>query len=403
MNRKIFTVTQVNRYIKRMLDDDGLLGGLFVEGELSNVKIHSSGHVYFTLKDENAAISAVMFKGNASSLGFEPKNGMKAIILGYVSLYEKTGQYQLYAELMEPAGIGKLQAAFVQLRDRLAGEGLFGAERKKPVSKYIQTVAVITSPTGAALHDIIKTIRAKNTAVKIIIAPALVQGSEASADVARAIREVNEHGLADVIILGRGGGSLEDLWAFNEETTARAIADSAIPIISAVGHETDFTIADFTADMRAPTPTAAAGAAVFDLKFELTNLDRYCNALHRSAQKRFSEANGRYKAAVSRRVIQKPFEPLHQRQIFLSALAFDLYDKTIDRLNKEKINLQNKASVMEKISPYNIWKRGYALIYGGTGSSIKSAAELVIGERARIRFADGYAEAEIIDVTVEIN
>ncbi|MCL2528448.1 MAG: exodeoxyribonuclease VII large subunit, partial [Defluviitaleaceae bacterium] len=238
MNKQVFTISQVNRYVKQMLEADALLSGLYIEGEISNFNAHSSGHMYFTLKDAAAALSSVMFSKSAEKLNFAPKNGQKVIVFGRLSMYEKSGQYQLYAEHMEPAGIGGLQLAFAQLIEKLQAQGLFDEDHKKPIPAYPASVAVITSPTGAAVQDIIRVARERNPAIKLVIVPALVQGQDAAADLARALDDVNTWGMADVIIIGRGGGSIEDLWAFNEEITARAIAASNIPVISAVGHET---------------------------------------------------------------------------------------------------------------------------------------------------------------------
>ena len=250
---KIFTVGQINRYIRNLLENDFILSSLLVKGEISNFKAHSSGHLYFTLKDASGALSCVMFRQDAAGLPFEPENGMQVVVYGHVSLYEKTGQYQLYAEFLEPLGIGTLQVAFEQLKEKLAAEGLFDGDFKREIPKNPSCIAVITSPTGAAVRDIMQIVKRRDPNVKVAIFPTLVQGEQAAVDIVHSLKLVNEWGKADVIILGRGGGSMEDLWCFNDENVARAVFASEIPVISAVGHETDFTITDFVADMRAYT------------------------------------------------------------------------------------------------------------------------------------------------------
>ncbi|MCL2223805.1 MAG: exodeoxyribonuclease VII large subunit [Defluviitaleaceae bacterium] len=369
--RTVFTVAQVNKYVKKTLEADALLAGLFVEGELSNFNAHSSGHLYFTLKDAGAAISGVMFKGSAMDLAFVPRSGMKVVVFGRLSLYEKTGQYQLYVEYMEPAGVGGLQLAFAQLKEKLEAEGLFSQERKRALPPFVNTVAIITSPTGAAVRDIIRIIRERNRAVKIILAPAIVQGENAAADLVRAIREVNEFGGADVIILGRGGGSVEDLWAFNEEILARAVADSAIPIISAVGHETDFTISDFVADLRAPTPTAAAQTAVYDQH-------QLCEYL--------SEMQAELSQALSDKILQ--------RRVGLKTLLASLSRAANTRLLHERQTLSHMETLLEKTSPFTIFKRGYALTQH-ENTPITSVKTLHTGQNIKITYADGQAFATI--------
>ena len=378
MARQVFTVSQVNRYVKRVLEADALLAGVFIEGELSNFQAHSSGHLYFTLKDAGAAISGVMFKSHTANLTFDPQNGMKVIAFGQLSLYEKTGQYQIYVEVFEPTGIGGLQLAFRQLSEKLQKEGLFDDKRKRQIPEFANTVAVITSPTGAAVHDIIRTIRGRNPAVKIVVVPAKVQGDGAVTDLTQAIKDVNAWGAADVIILGRGGGSIEDLWAFNEEMLARAIAASKIPIISAVGHETDFTISDFVADMRAATPTAAAVAAVYDH----SQIAAYLASLQ-------SALNTAISLSINDRANDVKF------------WLGQLNRQAKDRLAREWQNLAHHETLLEKVSPYAAFKRGYALVRGPEGALITSAKELEQGQRLKLSWADGSAVATIEDVQCE--
>lgn len=372
--RTVFTVTQVNHYVKKVLESDALLAGLFVEGELSNFNSHSSGHMYFTLKDSSAAINGVMFKSHAEELKFTPKSGMKVIAFGGLSLYEKTGQYQFYVEYLEPAGIGSLQLAFAQLKEKLEAEGLFAHSRKRAIARFANTVAVITSPTGAAVQDIIRIIRERNSAVKIIISPAIVQGENAAKDLVRALREVNEHGMADVIILGRGGGSVEDLWAFNEEILVRAVAVSEIPVISAVGHETDFTITDFVADMRAPTPTAAAQMAVYDRRQVLEQIHEKERALSQGIIKSVRNKH----AAVKTHLTQ----------------ASHAINK---RFAREWQSLSYMEELLEKVSPYTIFKRGFALTQS-ENLPITGVKDLSLGQNIEITWADGKAYALVKEI-----
>ncbi|MDR1664707.1 MAG: exodeoxyribonuclease VII large subunit [Clostridiales bacterium] len=323
------------------------------------------------------------------------------MVFGYVSLDEKTGQYQFYAELMEPSGVGQMQAEFVEVRDRLQAEGLFDDRRKKPIPATASCVAVITSPTGAAVHDIIKTMRSRNPAARIVIAPALVQGEEAARDIVRAVREVNEWGGADVIILGRGGGSAEDLWVFNKEEVARAIAESKIPVISAVGHETDFTIADFAADLRAATPTAAAVIAAYDYYATLARVKSLTDLLHKSVEKAVGDQKTALSAVLKNRFFRKPLDMIYERQTHLEGLIKELSRLLCGRLSKEHSRLERDTALLHKVSPEAIWKRGFAVVRGESGGVVTSASALGTGEKARLQFSDGQAVAVIGEVTLK--
>ena len=375
--RQVFTITQVNRYVKQMLDADALLAGLFIEGEISNFHAHSSGHLYFTLKDASAALSSVMFAGAAENLNFVPKNGQKVIAYGHLSLYEKSGQYQLYVEFMEPAGIGGLQLAFARLVEKLQAEGLFEEARKRPIPAYPSCVAVITSPTGAAVQDIIKVVKMRNSAIRLVIAPAQVQGQEVGADLARALADVNAWGQADVIIIGRGGGSAEDLWAFNEEITARAVAASRIPVISAIGHETDITITDFVADRRAPTPTAAAQMVAYDHAQAAAYLQDTYDGLNRAI-----------------------YNGITNRQAEAKVMLTQLIKQAAHRLSQERQNLTHGAALLEKVSPYAAFKRGFALIQDEAGQGVTSPKSLSTGAKLTLNWADGQATARVIDTKI---
>ena len=374
--RQVFSVTQVNRYVKQLMENDALLAGVFIEGELSNFNAHSSGHLYFTLKDADAAISGVMFRSHASTLAFSPKSGMKVVAFGRLSLYDKTGQYQVYVEYLEPAGIGGLQLAFQQLSEKLEKEGLFAAYKKRAMPAFAQCVAVITSPTGAAVQDIIRIIRERNPATKVVVIPALVQGAGAAEDLVRALDMVNRWGEADVVIIGRGGGSIEDLWAFNEEILARAISASTIPVISAVGHETDFTISDFVADLRAPTPTAAAQLAVFDYH----QVSSYVN-----------DVRGLLCKHIRTHLCEK-YELVKRLFIQLNRTAKQ-------RMAYEWQNLAHLETLLEKVSPYAAFQRGYALVRRES-HLVTSAKDISEGQIISLNWADGYAVAEIKTSTI---
>ena len=351
---KFLTVAQVNRYIKGLLEDDALLCELYVEGELSNFKHHSSGHMYFTLKDASASINCVMFASYVAGLKFEPKNGTKVIVTGNISLYEKTGQYQLYVVSVRPMGEGDLATAFVRLSESLKAQGLFDPENKKPIPDYVGCVALITSPTGAAVSDMIKVMHKRNPGVRIVVVPTLVQGENAAPDIVRSIQVANESSGADVLIVGRGGGSMEDLWAFNEEIVARAIAESGIPVISAVGHEVDFTISDFVADYRAPTPSAAAVAAVADV----TEQFRWAETL--------------------------------RKRIDLAM---------VQSVSTARMRLRTASGLLEKLSPYALWERGYAVVFTEDGERVRSVEGLSPGEDVSIYMQDGEAIAKVVSVS----
>ena len=374
--RHVLTITQVNRYVKQLLDADALLFGLYIEGEISNYRPHASGHMYFTLKDQAASLNSVMFASSADNLAFNPKNGQKVIVFGRLSLYEKTGQYQLYIEHMEPAGIGGLQLAFQQLVEKLQKEGLFDDANKKAIPLHPACVAVITSPSGAAVQDIIRVAQERNPAIKLVIAPAQVQGQDASKDIARAIKDVNSWGKADVIILGRGGGSIEDLWAFNEEATARAIAASRIPVVSAVGHETDITVADFVADKRAPTPTAAAQMVAYDHAHAVAYLVGTYNGLSSAIKDDIARRHNNAKSLLSMLVKQATY-----------------------RLEAEQNQLSHNIALLDKVSVYTVFKRGFALVSDEAGAVVNSVKSIDMGKTLIIQWADGKALVKVIDVT----
>lgn len=394
--RRVYSVSQVNRYIKRLIENDIFLEDLYIEAEISNFKNHTSGHLFFTLKDSIAAVNAVMYRSNAENLKFVPENGMSVVVRGYLSLYEKTGQYQFYAKTMEPAGRGALFIAFEKLKERLERAGLFDEKHKKPIPPMPKTVAVVTSPTGAAVRDIIRIAGRRNPGVRIAVFPALVQGGNSAQDIARAIREVNAWGEADVLIVGRGGGSIEDLWSFNEEIVARAIFESKVPVISAVGHETDFTISDFIADLRASTPSAAAEIAVPNADDINTRVGELYNRLEKCMTGKISSYSARYNMASGSYILKNFYDKILNDQIYNQQLYKNLNSVMENMLSKNKLVLSARAEKIENISPLNILKKGYSIVYKD-GKAVKSADAVKSGDFVSIRLYEGELKAEIIE------
>lgn len=387
MEDKIYTATvsQVNRFIKQMMDKTSILRNIWVKGEISNFKLHYSGHMYLTLKDDGGVLKSVMFKSNASHLRFAPENGMKVLARGRISVYERDGAYQLYIEEMQPDGIGALHIAYEQLKAKLAEEGLFDSEFKKPIPKFPETVGVITATTGAAVRDIINVLGRRYPYAKILIYPSLVQGEGAAQQVAQAIAYFNQKRLADVLIVGRGGGSIEDLWAFNEEVTARAIFASKIPVISAVGHETDFTIADFVADLRAPTPSAAAELAVPSAE-EL--MQRFA-----SIQARIVLDMGNILASCRADLRNlKPKNPQGQMddaRIMMDQLVRQMVKNTAWLHSQKREKLRTLCGKLDAMSPLGVLKRGYGIAKKEDGSVAKSVEDLPAGECFELVLSDG--------------
>lgn len=392
---KIFTVGQINRYIRNLLENDFILSSLLVKGEISNFKAHSSGHLYFTLKDASGALSCVMFRQDAAGLPFEPENGMQVVVYGHVSLYEKTGQYQLYAEFLEPLGIGALQVAFEQLKEKLAAEGLFDGDFKREIPKNPSCIAVITSPTGAAVRDILQIVKRRDPNVKVAIFPTLVQGEQAAADIVRSLKLVNEWGKADVIILGRGGGSMEDLWCFNDENVARAVFASEIPVISAVGHETDFTITDFVADMRAPTPSAAAELATTPLTERREAFHRLELRLERDVSALLTSCRRRLDLLKSRPVMERPLERIYRTMIDMEETQQRLDKEMTNRLMQRAERWQYLTNRLEAASPLAVMSRGYVMAVASSGKLLTSVKQAEVGDRVTLHLQDGKIETNI--------
>ena len=389
------TVTEVNEYIKMLLDGNALLMDVMVKGEISNFTNHRTGHFYFSLKDEGGLIRAVMFRMSAQRLNFLPENGMKVILRGRISSFVRDGQYQIYVNDIQPDGVGALYVAYEQLKRRLEAEGLFDQSRKKPIPRLPRRVGIVTSPTGAAVRDMINIFGRRFPYTELVLYPALVQGVGAAADVAKGIRYFNETNSVDVIVVGRGGGSMEDLWAFNDESLARTIAASRIPVISAVGHETDFTIADFAADLRAPTPSATAELAVpetEDIKRRLENI----NTRNRNnIQSRIDLYRSRLDRIMKIGVISSPERLFDARRMNLLYCSEKMQRFCGDALGKEKIRLAKTASKLEALNPLGIISRGYSAVTDTDGRVIRGVGELQSGDRIRVRFGDGEALAAV--------
>lgn len=393
---KVFTVGQINRYIKNLLENDFILNSLLVQGEISNFKAHSSGHWYFTLKDATGALSCMIFRQDAEEIPFLPENGMQVILYGRVSLYERTGQYQLYGEFMEPVGMGALQMAFEQMKERLAAEGLFDADFKREMPAHAKCIAVVTSPVGAAVRDVIQIVKRRDPRVKIAVFPTLVQGEKAAEDIVCSLRLANEWGGADVIILGRGGGSMEDLWPFNEEKVARAIFASEIPVISAVGHETDFTITDFVSDLRAPTPSAAAElATAIPLESRIAMLEGMQERLWRDVSAAMVSSRRRLEFLKERPVLKRPLEKLHQLRADVEGQSQAMQRETMRRLEKNAGRLAAAQARLESVSPFSVMKRGYAMILNEAGQPLTAAADAREGQKLQIEMRDGRLYAAV--------
>lgn len=400
MSTKPLSVTELSAYIKSLLDSDGVLSQLCVCGELSNYKVHSSGHHYFTLKDDGAVINAVMFRSDASRLRFRPEGGMKVILYGRVSSFPKSGQYQIYVSQMQPDGVGALYVAFEQLKNQLMKEGLFAKELKKPLPRYPRRVALVTSPTGAAVRDMIRILNRRFPACEVLVCPVRVQGEGAAQEIAAMLGYVDSHRLADVIITGRGGGSIEDLWAFNEEVVARAIFACKTPVISAVGHEPDVTISDFVADVRAATPSNAAELAVCDAAELRVGLRNVQNRITRIAMQQISERRAKLDTIASKRILSSPYEYLNERNLLLSILEQRI-NSALSRLLAEKRKQYAALSAsLDALSPLKVLARGYSMVQGPSGV-VKSAGDIARGDRLSVRFADGKAECVVQAVEKE--
>lgn len=392
----VFSVSQLNTYVKSIIDSDLLLRNVFVTGEISNFTNHyRTGHYYLTLKDENAAVKAVMFRASNMRLRFIPENGMRVIVRGRVSLFERDGQYQLYIDDMQPDGIGALNLAFEQLKQRLSAEGLFNDEYKKPIPARCGRIGVVTSATGAVIQDIKNVVSRRYPLAHIILAPVEVQGPNAAPQIVKAINDFNAENNVDVLIVGRGGGSVEDLWAFNEEIVARAVFNSKIPVISAVGHETDFTICDFVADLRAPTPSAAAELAVPDIRDDKRFLDNVLDIISDNLLQRIEEQQVRLNFFSEKLKFRSPVCIIDEMFNTVDSLYSNISDMISNRLYDEEKKLAAACAKLDALSPLKVISRGYSIAVKDN-VIIKNADELNKGDIITVRFSEGEKECEVL-------
>ncbi|MBQ2469435.1 MAG: exodeoxyribonuclease VII large subunit [Clostridia bacterium] len=395
MTTEPVSVSQLNEYVKSLVDNDPSLSDVYVKGEISNFKYHTTGHFYFTLKDENSTLNCVMFSSRASRVPFVPENGMVVLCRGRVSVFTRSGQYQLYADSMEPDGVGSLYVAYEQLKKKLELEGLFSEARKKPLPKIPTKVGLITSPTGAAVRDMINVTGRRFPFAEIILYPVLVQGPDAPPQLVEALRYFNKEKSVDVLIIGRGGGSIEDLWAFNDEGVARAVAASDIPVISAVGHETDFTICDFAADKRAPTPSAAAELAVPDtdkLKQQFLNVIKRDTTL---VSQKLVSLRERLSRFASSKVLREPGTMIDDKRMITVMSSERLYraeEKTVENFKSRFVALTGR---LDALNPLSVISRGYSAVYLADGTLVKSVDQMEKGSKIVLRSSDGEADAVI--------
>ena len=398
MAQQVLTITQVNEYIRAMMDGDKLLTNVAVKGEISNYKIYPSGHHYFTVKDEGGALKCVMFKGNALKLRFRPENGMQVIAMGKISVYPRDGAYQLYCNAMVLDGVGDLYAAYEQLKKKLSAQGLFDPAHKKALPQYPKTIAIVTSAAGAAIHDMLRILRKRYPLVKVLLLPVRVQGVEAPAEIAAAIRYANHYRLADLLIVGRGGGSIEDLWAFNDELVAHAIFASSIPVISTVGHEPDVTISDFVADLRAATPSNAAELAVPDQDTIRQSLDGMMTSMIAAMNRKIKVSRQHLEVLAASPALKSPDGYLNQRK------------KTLELLNNRLISAQTKqlafkkqrhialAAKLDAMSPLKVLSRGYSMAQKEDGSILRSVKQAEPGDKIHLTMEDGVLSATVCHV-----
>lgn len=395
---EILSITQINEYIQGRMNADPQLMQVAVRGEISNYKLYPSGHHYFTLKDEQSALKCVMFKGNAFSLRFRPASGMKVIAMGRISVYPRDGQYQLYCSSMAMDGIGDLYAAFEALKKKLSQQGLFDPAKKKPIPKYPQTIGIVTSSAGAAVHDILRILRARYPLCRVRLLPVRVQGAEAPGEIAAAIRYANTHSLADLLIVGRGGGSIEDLWAFNDEQVARAIFDSQIPIISAVGHEPDVTIADYVADLRAATPSNGAELAVPDREALSQNLDAMAASMAGALNRQLKLAGQKLDTLAASPALRSPTGYLDQKNKDLMLLQNRLLSAQDRILARTQQRFGSSVAKLDAMSPLKVLSRGYAMAQTQDGALLRSVKQTAPGQSIAVSLGDGTLNATVVSV-----
>ena len=395
MERRYITVGTLNRYLKNKFDTDPNIQKVYLKGEVSNFKGHTRGHLYFTLKDEESRINAVMFSFNASKLNFVPEDGMKVLVCGKVSLYPPTGQYQIYVEEMTNDGLGNLYLMFEALKKELSELGYFNEDHKKKLPKYPKKIGIVTAPTGAAIKDILSTIKRRYPICETLLFPCLVQGELAKDDIVRQINKANEYDDIDLLIVGRGGGSYEDLWAFNEKVVADAIYNSRIPIISAVGHEIDFTIADFVADLRAPTPSAAAELAVANIDDVRETLKLYNNRYKVALKKKIELMRLSYEKCMARPAYKNPTQKINEQYMVIDMNVKALQNSMMLKLKEAKTSFVKETAKLDSLSPLKTLTRGYSIVTEQDGKIIKSVNDLNSGEKVNLRLSDGQKTATI--------
>lgn len=403
MQQNVLSVTQINEYLRSVMDSDPMLSNIAIRGEISNYKCYPSGHHYFTLKDDGAALKCVMFKGNAVRLRFRPENGMKVIAVGRITVYPRDGAYQLYCTAMAMDGVGDLYAAFEETKARLAQKGLFDPSHKKPIPKFPSVVGIVTSSAGAAVHDILRILSKRWPLCPVRIFPVRVQGAEAPAEIVAAIEFANRHMLADVLIVGRGGGSIEDLWAFNDEQVAYAIYRSQIPVISAVGHEPDVTISDYVADLRAATPSNAAELAVPDGDALLQLVDQYTASMASLLSKRITSSRQHLNALRNSGVLRNPLNYISQRRLALKNIQDRLAFTANQQISKNKQALISYAAKLDAMSPLKILSRGYSMATTHGGQLVSSVAHVSYGDMITVQVSDGRIRASVTGKKEEHN
>ena len=396
--QQVLSITQINEYIRSLMDSDALLTGLAVRGEISNYKMYPSGHHYFTLKDEGGALKCVMFKGNAMRMKFRPENGMKVIAMGKISVYPRDGAYQLYCSNLVLDGIGDLYAAFEQLKAKLAAQGLFDPAHKKPLPKYPGTIGIITSSAGAAVHDMLRILRKRYPLAQVRLLPVRVQGVEAPGEIAAAIGYANYYNLADMLIVGRGGGSIEDLWAFNDERVAHAIYESRIPVISAVGHEPDVTISDFVADLRAATPSNAAELAVPDQDALRQNLDSMSAVMGNLLNRQIKNARRQLNMLAQSPSLTSPDQYIIQRRKTLELLKGRVFTAQTRVIHGHKQRFIAATAKLDAMSPLKVLTRGYAMAQDAEGGVIRSVNQVAVGDTLQISLGDGKLTTTVTDI-----
>ena len=402
MQKRIITVSELNEYLKMLFEYDEILRNIYIKGEISNFTNHyKTGHFYFSLKDAGGSVRAVMFRSSASKLKFKPENGMRVVVGGRVSVFPRDGQYQIYVDVMEPDGVGALYMAYEQLRAKLEKEGLFAEERKKPLPRFPKRIGIVTSPTGAAIRDMLHITGRRFPSAEIVLYPALVQGADAAASIARGIRYFNTKKSVDLLIVGRGGGSLEDLWAFNEELLVRAVADSALPVISAVGHETDFTLCDFAADLRAPTPSAAAELAVPDTEELLSSLGHMNDRISLAMNRRLARSRDRLGLLSASRMLKDPRAFIDDKRMALAMDEQALYTRMERILAAKRAEFQYKTAKVEALNPLAVVARGYSAVFDEKGILVKSVSQLAPGDGVSFALTDGRVHARVEKIESE--